>query len=120
MCPPYYDSDAKPWTTRSRSDKFGPDGGIYTGRALFDASTRANMALSYLKEASNYAAEVIECTRDICTYIHETHGRFPAHVDTIHVPGVWLQVHKLEIEYYDRYFQNALTDAHRANDENWP
>jgi hypothetical protein len=99
--------------------KFG-DGGIYRDAATFKRIYKDNFGESYLKEASDYASDVIECTRDICTYIYETHGRFPAHVDTIHAPGIWLQVHKLELEYYDRYFQNALTDAHRANDQNWP
>src|SRR5439155_6995886 len=56
---------------------------------------------------------------DICNYIYTTHGRFPAHVDTIHVPRVWLQVHKVEVEYYDRFFRNGLTAAHRANDTDW-
>ena len=43
-----------------------------------------------------YSADVIACVQDICNYIHDTHGRFPAHCDAIHVPGVWLQVHHVE------------------------
>jgi hypothetical protein len=117
-CPPYYDTMSEA-VDDVVTAKFG-DGGIYRDATTFDRIYKDNFGASYLKEASDYSSDVIECTRDICTYIYETHGRFPAHVDTIHAPGIWLQVHKLEIEYYDRYFQNALTDAHRANDENWP
>jgi hypothetical protein len=62
---------------------------------------------------------VIACARDICAYIHETHGRFPAHVDAIHVPGVWIQVHHPDQVYYDRFFRDGLTDAHRAHDALW-
>jgi hypothetical protein len=62
---------------------------------------------------------VIDCVRDICTYIHDTHGRFPAHCDAIHVPGVWLQVHHVDQAYYDRFFQHGLTDAHRRHDQLW-
>ena len=62
---------------------------------------------------------MIACTRDICTYIYETHGRFPAHCDTIHVPGVWLQVHHVENAYYETYFRHGLTDAHEQHDERW-
>jgi len=40
---------------------------------------------------------------DVCEYVIETHRRFPAHTDAIHVPGVWLQAHHVEDEYYDRY-----------------
>ena len=57
---------------------------------------------AYLEEANDYSADVIACTRDICTYIYETHGRFSAHTDTIHVPGVWLQTHHLEHAYYEK------------------
>ena len=117
-CPPYYEfmSEAVDHVVDA---KFGPNG-IYKDPATFDKIYKDGLGKAYLKDASNYASDVIECTRDICNYIYETHGRFPAHVDTIHVPGIWLQVHKLEIEYYDRFFRDALTDAHRANDQNWP
>ena len=63
-------------------------------------------------DASSYAAAVIECTRDICTYIYDTHGRFPAHVEAIHVPGIWLQVHHVEEQYYERYFRDGPTYLH--------
>jgi hypothetical protein len=43
---------------------------------------------------------VIECVRDICSYIYRTHGRFPAHCDAIQVPGVWLQAHHVAEDYY--------------------
>ena len=72
--------------------KFGPDG-VYRDHATFGRIYKDDYGERYLKEAPEYGAEVIECARDICTYIHETHGRFPAHVDAIHVPGVWIQVH---------------------------
>jgi hypothetical protein len=62
---------------------------------------------------------VVEFARDICEYIFATHGRFPAHADTIHVPGVWLQVHHLELEYYDRFFTNGVTEVHRRLTERW-
>ena len=63
--------------------------------------------------------DVIACVRDICEYIYGTHGRFPAHCDAIHVPGIWLQVHHPEIEYYDRFFRTGLTEAHRLHAERW-
>jgi hypothetical protein len=117
MCPPHYDTMAEA-VDAVIADKFGPDG-IYTDEALFERIFRGEFGDQYLSEASNYAADVIACARDICTYIYETHGRFPAHCDTIHVPGVWLQTHHVEQGYYEQYFQHGLTEAHRQHDQRW-
>ena len=116
-CPPYYDSMAEA-VDAVVATKFGPDG-IYSDTATFDKIYRGQFGETYLKEASVYSKDVIECTRDICTYIYETHGRFPAHVETIHAPGIWLQVHHVEQEYYDAYFRHGLTEAHRDHDHAW-
>ncbi|MGH8965968.1 MAG: hypothetical protein ACRDXB_11670, partial [Actinomycetes bacterium] len=117
MCPPNYDSMGHA-VDAVIADKFGPDG-IYTDEALFERIYKGEFGAKYLAEASDYTADVIACTRDICTYIYETHGRFPAHTEAIHVPGVWLQTHHLEKEYYDRFFHGGLTAAHRAHDHDW-
>jgi hypothetical protein len=98
--------------------KFGP-GGIYKDSEMFAKIFKNDSGAHYLKEASEYSGEVIECVRDICTYIYETHGRFPAHVDAIYVPGVWMQAHHVEIDYYDRFFRDGLTEAHRNHDLHW-
>jgi len=100
------------------ADKFGPHG-IYADKALFARIYKGEFGARYLEEASKYSDDVIACTRDICTYIFETHGRFPAHVEAIHVPGVWLQAHHVENDYYERFFRHGLTDAHRAHESNW-
>ncbi|MEW1636849.1 hypothetical protein AB0469_22570 [Streptomyces sp. NPDC093801] len=117
MCPPNYPSmgDAVDAVV---AGKFGPKG-IYADEGLFARIYRGDFGSRYLHQASDYSADVIACTRDICTYIHETHGRFPAHCDTIHVPGVWLQAHHVENGYYERYFRHGLTDTHRTHDQDW-
>jgi hypothetical protein len=98
--------------------KFGPNG-IYSNPATFDQIYREKFGETYLKVAQAYPKDVIDCTRDICTYIYETHGRFPAHVDAIQAPGIWLQIHHVEQEYYDTYFQHGLTQVHRDHDKTW-
>ena len=98
--------------------KFGPDG-IYTDTALFDRIYKGDYGERYLKDAAEYTKDVIDCVKDICNYIYDTHGRFPAHCDAIHVPGVWLQAHHVEVEYYERFFRNGLTDAHRDHRNRW-
>jgi hypothetical protein len=116
-CPPYYDSMSEA-VDAVVAAKFGPNG-IYQDRATFEKIFRGSFGATYLKEASVYSQDVIECARDICTYIHDTHGRFPAHVDAIHAPGIWLQVHHVEQEYYDKFFNNGLTQTHRDHDRLW-
>jgi hypothetical protein len=117
MCPPNYDTMAEA-VDAVVADKFGPNG-IYTDKALFERIYKGEFGAKYLDEASVYAADVIACARDICTYIYETHRRFPAHCEAIHVPGVWLQAHHLEEEYYERFFRDGLTDAHRSHHRAW-
>ncbi|HEX6374514.1 MAG TPA: hypothetical protein VFZ91_02225 [Allosphingosinicella sp.] len=116
-CPPYYDSMGEA-VDAVIAGKFGPNG-IYKDEKVFAQIYKDDFGKEYLREASDYSSDVIECTRDICTYIYETHGRFPAHTDAIHVPGIWLQVHNVELEYYDRFFRNGTTSAHRDHDRNW-
>jgi hypothetical protein len=117
MSPPNYDSMSAA-VDAVIAEKFGAKG-IYHDDALFDRIYKGEFGAKYRAEASDYAADVIACARDICTYIYETHGRFPAHCDAIHVPGVWLQAHHIENEYYERFFRNGLTEAHREHDAAW-
>ncbi|TMC06309.1 MAG: hypothetical protein E6J41_19280 [Chloroflexi bacterium] len=117
MCPPYY-RDMNEAVDVVIADKFGPNG-IYRDEALFARIYKGEFGAKYLEEASSYADDVIACTRDVCTYIYETHGRFPAHCEALHVPGVWLQAHHVEEEYYDEFFRDGLTEAHRAHDRDW-
>lgn len=99
-------------------DKFGP-GGVYGDKDVFARIYKEEYGQRYLAEASAYEERVVACARDICAYIHDTHRRFPAHADAIHVPGVWLQVHHVETEYYERFFRSGLTDAHRRHEDLW-
>lgn len=116
-CPPHHKtmSDAVDAVVRS---KFGP-GGVYTDKDAFTRIYKQDYGQRYLAEASEYEERVIDCARDICEYIITTHRRFPAHTDAIHVPGIWLQAHHVEGEYYDRYFNSGLTKAHRRHTELW-
>lgn len=117
VSPGYYDSMSDAVDTVV-AGKFGPRG-IYNDSALFDRIYKGDYGEQYLRDAAVYAPEVIQCVKDICSYIYETHGRFPAHCDAIHVPGVWLQAHHVEIEYYERFFRDGLTDAHREHHSRW-
>ena len=69
MCPPYYDSMSEA-VDAVVAEKFGPQG-IYRDRAVFGRIYKGDYGDRYLAEASDYAGDVIECTRDICNYIYE-------------------------------------------------
>ncbi|MGO8915547.1 MAG: hypothetical protein ACLQJR_06535 [Stellaceae bacterium] len=61
----------------------------------------------------------LACTKAICRYIHQTYGRFPAGVDTMHL--MWLmQAHHLDLDYYARFFHpGACGETHVAHMATW-
>ena len=117
MCPPYYDT-MREAVADVIGHKFG-EGGMYRDEALFARIYKEDYGKRYLAEGEVYSDDVIACVTDICEYILKTHGRFPAHCEAIHAPGVWLQVHHVETDYYDRFFQHGLDEAHRDHDALW-
>lgn len=116
-CPPYYASMSEAVDDVVKA-KFGP-GGVYQDEATFARIYQGDYGARYLKEAAVYSEDVIACVRDICEYIYRTHGRFPAHVDALYAPGVWIQVHHPDVAYYDRYFRNGLTETQRSHAADW-
>jgi len=117
MCPPYYETmtDAVQAVVDS---KYGP-GGTYNNEPYFRGIFQDDRGARYLKEVPHYQDEVVDCVKDVCTYIHKTHGRFPAHVDAIYAPGVWLQAHHLDLDYYDSLFRGGYTETHREHERRW-
>ena len=116
-CPPYYASmsDAVDAVVQA---KFGT-GGTYQDEATFARIYKGDYGARYLKEANQYSDDVIACVRDICDYIHHTHGRFPAHCDALYAPRIWIQLHHPAIPYSDTFFQNGLTTAQRGHAACW-
>ncbi|MEO3786358.1 hypothetical protein ABGB12_23790 [Actinocorallia sp. B10E7] len=116
-CPPNHPSMAEAVDAVVR-EKFGP-GGVYSDPEVFSRIYKGDYGRRYLAEASEYDPRVIACAKDVCVYIHQTHGRFPAHTEAVHVPGVWLQTHHVETEYYERFFTSGMTDAHERHAAQW-
>jgi hypothetical protein len=117
MCPPYYKSMAAAVQAVVDS-KYGA-GGTYSDAAYFRRVFRDDRGARYLREVPHYKEEVVACVKDICTYIYERHGRFPAHCDAIHAPGVWLQAHHLDLHYYDTLFKGGYTETQREHQQRW-
>ncbi len=117
LCPPYKRSMSEA-VDALVEQKYGK-GGTYEDRATWERIFKPGLAEPYLREAPHYEEEVIACVKDICTYIYDRHGRFPAHVDAMYVPGLWLQAHHLDLDYYDRLFDHGYTETHRRHQELW-
>jgi hypothetical protein len=118
LCPPYYTDMARAVDDVVELKYRKPDG-VYEDRAYFRGIFKGDGGDRYVTEVPHYDARVIACVKDVCRYIHRTHGRFPAHVDAIYVPGVWLQAHHLDLDYYDALFKGGPTDTHRQHQELW-
>lgn len=117
FCPPNYSSmdDAVDAFLKL---KYG-EGGTYNDPELMDRLYKGNQGRQLLDHVPHYEPEVIEICKAVCNYIHGEYGRFPAHVDAIHVPGIWLQAHHLDLEYYDRFFQAGYTSTQSDHDKLW-
>jgi hypothetical protein len=113
MCPPYQ-KDMSAAVDAVVAEKRR----LYDDRAFFRSVFRRG-GDAFVDEVPFYRPEVIECAKDICKYILDTHGRFPAHVDAMYVPGVWLQAHHLDLAYYDEVYGRGYTDTQARHQELW-
>jgi hypothetical protein len=117
LCPPYV-KDMDEAVDRVVQRKYAP-GGVYADPDYFNRIFRGDGGKRYLTEVPHYLDDVIACTKDVCRYVYDTHGRFPAHVDAIHVPGVWIQVHHLDLKYYDTLFVDGYTRTQADHQALW-
>ena len=102
LCPPYV-TDMDEAVDRVLEEKFGA-GGVYADLEVFGQAYRDRAeAERYVRAAAHPSHETIAYVKEICRYIVETYGRFPAHSDAFHMPGIWVQFSHLEIEYYERF-----------------
>jgi hypothetical protein len=113
MCPPYYKdmSDAVDAVIKEKEQ-------LYKDRGFFGKIFKTQGDV-FCDEVPFYDPKVVECTKDICNYIYRTHGRFPAHVDAMYVPGVWLQAHHLDLEYYDQLYRDGYSETQARHQERW-
>jgi len=118
LCPPYVKSMDEA-VDRVYEEKFGPQG-VYGDLDVFAAPYRDRKpAADFIRTAGRPPKETVQYVKDVCNYIYDTYGRFPAHVNSFHVPGVWLQVSHLELEYYEKYFHESLYYWQKQHHEVW-
>lgn len=119
LCPPYVASMDEA-VDRVVAWKYGAEGGAYGDESVFARPYRdEDDARSYLKKASHFGPKQIEYVKEICNYVYDTYGRFPAHVDAFYTPGMFLQFHHLELDYYDRFFEPDQYRRQAAHDRIW-
>jgi hypothetical protein len=117
FCPPNY-PDMASAIDAVVAEKYGPKG-LYSSAAGFAPAFKPGLAQVFVDEVPHLQPEVIACAKDICTYIYETYGRFPAHVDAFHVPGIWIQAHHLALSYYDQLYVGGYTETQAKHERNW-
>lgn len=118
LCPPYVASMDEA-VDRIIEEKYGPEGIFTDPTLLARAYTNAADAETYLKLQNRHPPEAIRYAKEICRYIYETYGRFPAHIDAFYTPGFWVQCHHLELEYYERFFDPYLWRHQAGHDSAW-
>jgi hypothetical protein len=102
LCPPYV-TDMDGAVEQVLADKFGSHGPYGDKETFARAYRDQGVADAYLRLAAPHPKEAVEYTKEICRYLYETYGRFPAHTDAFHLPGLWAQFSHLELGYYERY-----------------
>lgn len=118
LCPPYLHSMDEA-VDHVLDEKFGNQGTYRDVEQFARAYRTVADAEAYLQRAQQYSPKTVEYMKVLCNYIYDTYGRFPAHVDAFHVPGVWMQFSHLELEYYEKYFDPALYRDQAAHDAVW-
>jgi len=118
LSPPYLHSMDEA-VDRVLDEKFGNQGTYRDVEQFARAYRNVANAEAYLQRAQQYSPKTIEYMKLLCNYIYDTYGRFPAHVDAFHVPGVWMQFSHLELEYYEKYFDPSLYSNQAAHDALW-
>ena len=118
LVPPYVKSMDEAVDT-VLEEKYGPEG-IFTDPSLIARAYRDPAdAETYLRLQNRHPPEAVRYAKEICNYIYETYGRFPAHIDAFYTPGFWVQFHHLEHEYYERFFDPWLWRNQAAHDGVW-
>jgi hypothetical protein len=115
FCPPYYkDMDA---AVEAAVAGMGEKLDDWEKRGMVLPHKVSNE--EFEKAVPGVSDEGVECVKDICRYIYEEYGKFPAFNDTMHLL-YFIQAHHLDTDFYDKYFkEGAYLDTHKKHFEMW-
>lgn len=72
-----------------------------------------------LGEVERPSKDEIQVVKDICNYVYDTYGRFPAFSDPMFLRFM-VQAHHLDLDFYDHYYPSgAYTESHKNHFELW-
>lgn len=118
LTPPYVSSMDEA-VDRVLDQKLGAAGAYHGGEPFALPYRNPRDANTYLETGDRYPPEAVVYAKEICNYLWDTYGRFPAHVDAVYHPGTWLQVGHLELPYYERFFQPWQFAGQSAHAGTW-
>jgi hypothetical protein len=98
-CPPYF-GDMEEAVDDFLDVRYGEEGILmptYRGATPFKDWN------SLASKADRPSGQVIQATKDFCSYVYRTYGRFPALADTIQLP-IMITVHHLDLDFYDKFY----------------
>jgi len=76
-------------------------------------------ASEYTRLMEPHSPKAVAYAKEICNYIYDTYGRFPAHTNAFYNPGIWIQFSHLESEYYEKFAQPWHWARQSAHDGLW-
>jgi hypothetical protein len=118
LCPPYVGSMDEA-VESVLEQKFG-DGGVYSDKDMIGFPYRTSAAAeAFLDKADPPQAENVAYAKEVCNYIYDTYGRFPAHVNSFYCPGMWVQFSHLELEYYDKVADPSYYERQARHEALW-
>jgi len=114
-CPPYY-KNMDEAVEALYEKKYGSNG-------IYSAEYRGMTPFKNWKKIQpdfNRPSELaLQQVKSYFNYLYDQYGRVPATFDTKLLP-VWLQVHHLDVEFYDKYFpKEMITAEHRHHMKLW-
>jgi len=72
-----------------------------------------------IKDIERPSKEEIQIVKDICSYIYDTYGRFPAFSDPMFLRFM-VQAHHLDLDFYDKFYPpGAYTETHKNHFKLW-
>ncbi|HEX2274532.1 MAG TPA: hypothetical protein VHG90_11730 [Acidimicrobiales bacterium] len=118
LCPPYVKSMDEA-VDKVMEMKLGA-AGCYGEKDIFAKPYKDSAhASEYLRLMEPHSPRAIDYAKEICNYIYDTYGRFPAHTNAFYNPGIWIQFSHLEMEYYEKFAQPWYYVRQAAHDGLW-
>lgn len=103
FCPPYYETMAEA-VQAVHDSKYRTEGAIFSPET--EPSPFKDQK-AFVHGVERISPEVVECVKDLCTYLYDRYGRFPVGCDTMSMP-IWVGVHHVDVDFYDTFYREGV------------